>query len=93
MTMMKRGFAFVISMALCAVSVWASQPPASQSEWVAVKDVPAADQLPAAPLLITAYAAVWIILMVYVWSIWRRLGHVEREMASLERRPEPTRSR
>ena len=45
--------------------------------------MPPADQLPAAPLLITAYAFVWIAVMVYVWSIWRRLNKVEDEMRAL----------
>jgi len=37
-------------------------------------------------LLIGAYIFVWIALLVYVWSIWRRLGQVERELAALSRR-------
>jgi CcmD family protein len=45
--------------------------------------VPLSDQLPAAPLLVTAYAFVWIAAMVYVWSIWRRLNKVEDEMRAL----------
>ena len=51
-----------------------------------VNDIPAADQLLAAPLLITAYAFVWVALMIYLWSIWRRLAKVETEMRALERR-------
>ncbi len=39
-----------------------------------------ADQLPAAPLLIAAYAFVWIAACFYLWSIWRRLSKVEDEM-------------
>ena len=45
--------------------------------------VPLADQLPAAPLLITAYAFVWIAVMVYLLSIWRRLNKVEADMRAL----------
>ena len=88
--MMKTVFAFLVSTTLCAASVWASQPPTSQSEWVAVKELPAADQLPAAPLLIAAYAVVWVVLMAYLWSIRRRLGQVERELAALQRRAPET---
>jgi CcmD family protein len=64
----------------------AGQAPAGQSEFVPINEVPPADQLPAAPLLVTAYAFVWIALMIYLWSIWRRLGKVERELHTLERR-------
>lgn len=68
-----------------------AQPPAGaqggQVEgFVPVNELPPADQLPAAPLLITAYAFVWLAAMVYLWSIWRRLNKVEQEMRSLERR-------
>ena len=30
-----------------------------------------------------AYAFVWIAVMVYVWSIWRRMNKVEDEMRAL----------
>jgi len=42
--------------------------------------------LPAAPLLVAAYAFVWVALFVYLWSIWRRLGRVERDMRTLQQR-------
>ena len=54
-----------------------------QSEFVPVNELPAAEQLPAAPLLIAAYVFVWAAMLVYVWSIWRRLGKVEREVSEL----------
>jgi CcmD family protein len=60
-----------------------AQPPAGQSEFVPVDSVPVADQLPAAPLLVTAYAFVWLAATVYLWSIWRRLNKVEDEMKAL----------
>ena len=67
--------------------VLALQPPSSgQAGFVPVDTLPPADQLPAAPLLIAAYAFVWVAVLVYVWTIWRRLGKVESEMQALERR-------
>jgi CcmD family protein len=68
---------------LIALPALALQPPTGQSEFVPVESLPAADQLPAAPLLVTAYAFVWIAVMVYLWSIWRRLNKVEDEMRVL----------
>jgi CcmD family protein len=62
------------------------QPPAAQSEFVPVNDLPPVDQLPAAPLLVAAYAFVWIAAMFYLWTIWRRLNKVETEMRALESR-------
>ena len=71
------------SLVLLSASAFAQQPPAGQGGFVPADSVPAADQLPAAPLLITAYAFVWVAVMVYVWTIWRRLNKVEAEMRAL----------
>ena len=71
------------SFVLVSLPAFALQPPTGQSEFVPVESLPASDQLPAAPLLVTAYAFVWIAVMVYLWSIWRRLNKVEDEMRAL----------
>ena len=54
-----------------------------QSEFIPVKELPVAEQLPAAPLLIAAYVFVWAAMLAYIWSIWRRLGKVERDVSEL----------
>lgn len=88
---MKRGFviAMVVMLAgsVAALGAW-SQPPAAtgQGEFVPVNSLPAVEQLPAAPLVIGAYAFVWVTLLVYLWSIWRRMRKVEQELADLNRR-------
>jgi CcmD family protein len=46
----------------------------------------AQEQLPAAPLVMLAYAFVWVMVLFYVWSLWRRLGVVEKELAAVARR-------
>ena len=71
------------SFVLFSSSVFALQPPAGQGGFVPADAVPLSDQLPAAPLLITAYAFVWVAVMFYVWTIWRRLNKVETEMRAL----------
>ena len=71
------------SFVLLSSPAFARQPPTGQGEFVPVDSVPLADQLPAAPLLVTAYAFVWIAVMVYLWTIWRRLNKVEDEMRAL----------
>ncbi len=79
----------VALVALCAVLVWgqtafAAQPPeAAQDEFVPMGDIPPEDQLPAAPLLVAAYSVVWAIAIGYLWTIWRRLDTVERELADV----------
>jgi CcmD family protein len=69
--------------ALLSAPVMARQAPAGQGGFVPVDSVPLADQLPAAPLLVAAYAFVWIAVVVYLWTIWRRLNKVEDEMRAL----------
>jgi CcmD family protein len=85
-------FAFVLVVAALIVGrpglVVADAQPADQTEaaregFVPVKDLPAAEQLPAAPLVIGAYAFIWVGVMAYLWSIWRRLSAVDRELALL----------
>ena len=72
---------------LLSTAVFAMQPPAAQSEYVPLKDLPPGDQMPAAPFLIAAYAFVWIAAMFYLWTIWRRLNRVETEMRALAQKP------
>lgn len=71
------------SFVLISAPAFARQPPPGQSEFVPVDSVPLSDQLPAAPLLVTAYAFVWIAVTFYLWTIWRRLNKVEDEMNAL----------
>jgi CcmD family protein len=66
----------------------AAQPPsAAQEGFVPVDQLPKPqDTMPAAPLVATAYAFVWVMLFAYMVSIWRRLNAVERELHSVSRR-------
>jgi CcmD family protein len=88
MTMVKRLFGYVLTLLLVAAPLLAMQPPreAARDGFVPLDSLPPQEQLPAAPLLITAYVFVWILLMTYLWSIARRLGKVEREIQTLQRR-------
>jgi CcmD family protein len=54
-----------------------------QSEFVPVTEIPASEQLPSVPLVITAYAFVWLAFAVYAWMMWQKLGKVERELSTL----------
>ncbi len=68
------------------VPVEAQPTEAAQDGFVPMGDIPPEDQLPAAPLLVAAYAVVWAIAIGYLWTIWRRLGTVEQELAEMARR-------
>ena len=69
-----------------ALPVAAQQPaqPEQLDEFVPIDTLPPQDQLPAAPLLVTAYAFVLLVLFGYVVSVARRLTTVQRELERLE---------
>ena len=83
--MIKRALAFVL-MVTAGVASLLAQRPAPQTEFVPIDQLPPGDQLPSAPLLIAAYAFVWLATLFYVWTVWRRLTKVEREIRGLEQR-------
>jgi hypothetical protein len=81
----------VLTLAAPARPVWAQPPgqvPAAQDEFIPVTDLPPAEQLPAAPLVAAAYGFIWVAALGYLWMIWRRLGAVDRELATLRRQLE-----
>ncbi len=61
-------------------------PPAAPDGFVPADTVKPQEELPAAPLVIGAYAVAWIAVFGYLWSIWNRLGRVERDLADVSRR-------
>ncbi len=66
--------------------VYAAQPtPQAQEQFLPLDQLPPEDQLAAAPLLIAAYAVVWVLLLLYLWSIRRRLDGVQRELVEVRR--------
>jgi CcmD family protein len=80
-----------ISVAVCSMLLWglrvfAQQPQPAQRGFEPVGPGAVVEQLPAAPLIISAYAFVWLVVLVYLWSIWRRLQKVEAEVQALAQR-------
>jgi CcmD family protein len=77
---------------LIAIALWllplaaGAQPQPSPDEFVPISEVPPEEQIPAITLVATAYGFVWVAVLVYVWSLARRLGAAEREIARLEAR-------
>jgi len=63
-----------------------SQPPPAVEGFVPANDLPATEQLPAAPFIIGAYSCFLVLMVGYAWSIGRRLNTVEKEMRALEQR-------
>lgn len=72
-----------------AITLLASQQPTTppgQEEFVPLSEIPPEEQIPAFTLVGIAYAAVWVVLIAYVWSVSKRLHAVETELASLSRK-------
>jgi len=80
-----RMVAVLIGALLLVAPGLAAQPP-GQDQFVPVKELPPSEQMPAAPLLITAYAVFLVLVVFYVWTIARRLNKVDTDMRSLEQR-------
>ena len=72
--------------AVLTASVLAFQPPPGQSEFIPAKDLPRTESIPAAPLLVTAYAFIWVAAIFYLWTIWRRLNKVEADIRALNQK-------
>ena len=72
---------FVVSPAPAAAQ---QQPPQPPPGFVSVDELPPQDQFPAAPLVISAYSFVVLVLFVYLISVARRLTAVQRDVARPE---------
>jgi CcmD family protein len=68
------------------LDVRGQQPPEPPEGFVPASSLPQQEELPAAPLVIAAYAVAWVAVFGYLWSIWQRLGRVEKELAEVSRR-------
>jgi CcmD family protein len=78
--------AAVLGTGMTVVEAQPPRTPAAQDEFVPVSELPDAEQLPAAPLLLTAYAFFWVAAFVYLWIIRRKMAGVDRELADLRQR-------
>ena len=82
---MKRIGSLLFTILLAVTATAYAQTPA-QEGFVPVDQLPGQEQMPAAPLVAAAYAVAWAAVLVYVWTVWRRLGKVEQELAEVSRR-------
>jgi CcmD family protein len=60
--------------------------PAAQDGFVPIDQLAPKEELPAAPLVMAAYAVAWLVVFAYIWSLWRRLQKVEAEISDVNRR-------
>jgi CcmD family protein len=89
MTVRRLLASILIVLALASAAAIAEQsaqrPPVQpQDEFVPLSELPADERLPSAPLLVAAYAFVWLAVGGYVVSVARRLTNVQKEVERLE---------
>ena len=86
--MLRRLMVALWSVLLVSVPVLAQQQPPNSGldGFVPAQSLPQTEQIPAAPLLLGSYAFFLVLMMFYLWTIWRRINQVEQEMHALERR-------
>ena len=77
---------FALGVAHATTAMAQQRPRAAQDEFVPIDQLPPDEKLPAARLLIAAYAVAWVAIALYLWSIWKRLGQVETELSDVARR-------
>jgi len=75
-----------------SLTVTAAQPPEGkpsqpqqQEEFVPIDQLPPDEQLPAAPMVVAAYAFVWVAFLFYVFTLVRRMRRIEADLAALSR--------
>ena len=79
---MKKAIVLSVLTLLSAVTLFAQ----AQGQFVPVTPGQLQEPIPAAPLVFIAYGFVWVALAAYVFTIWSRLGKVEREIGALNDR-------
>ena len=88
--MIRRTWFALVSCLLLGATVFAQQPAqgggAATDGFVPLGSLPPGEGLPAAPFLIGSYAFFLVLMLFYLWTIWRRLSKVEKEMQELARR-------
>jgi hypothetical protein len=85
--MFRRVIIAVSSLVLVGMPAFAQQPPnAGLDGFVPAQSLPPTEQIPAAPLLLSSYGFFLVLMVFYLWTIWRRLSKVEQDMHELERR-------
>lgn len=79
-----RSLVFCVCLIALPITTAAQQPPSG--DFVPVDETVPGEQVPALPLIATAYGFIWVGLLGYIWTIGRRLQKVEAELADLESR-------
>lgn len=75
-------------MAAVLPAALAAQPPMAQEQFEPLAPGELPEVIPAAPLVIAAYAIVWLVFAFYLFTVWRRISRVETELQAVTARLE-----
>ncbi len=78
--------ALVVFVLLSASGFAQTQPQDPVEEYVPMSQTAPREVLPATPLVFYAYSFVWLVLLGYVFMMWRRMARVEQDLADVQRR-------
>lgn len=75
----------MLTCVLLAIPVMASAQQAVPPGFKAFDETVPRETLPAAPLVFIAYSVAWVALAFYAFTLWRKLGKAEQDLAELRR--------
>ena len=81
--MVKRAGHVMLTLVLMAAllpGVLAAQPREAPDEFLPLGPGDLPEELPAAPLVFAAYAIVWVVFGVYLFTLWRRVRQVDADL-------------
>ena len=84
MTTLLRVIAVALLLTSQAAPLLAQPKPEQQEQFTPIDQLPPQEQLPAAPLLVGAYAFVLLMLFGYMVTVSRRLTVIQREVDRLD---------
>ena len=87
--MIRRTWIALVTFVLLGANAFAQQ--AASDGFVPMSSLPPGEELPAARFVVASYAFFLMLMVFYVWTIWKRLAKVEQEMKELGRRQGGTR--
>lgn len=75
----------LLTCVLLAIPALAAAQQNAPSGFKAFDESAPRETLPAAPLVFIGYSLAWVALAFYAFTLWRKLGKVEQDLAELRR--------
>ena len=82
--MIRRTWIALVTFVLLGANAFAQQ--AASDGFVPMSSLPPGEELPAARFVVASFAFFLMLMVFYVWTIWKRLAKVEQDMKELGRR-------